>query len=108
MLWPLIFLGLFLLGLFLTFVAIIKNAAKIYWLAGLVMYIVSFLGIWSIGLYLLVIPFVLWLLALAHSFGWVKKGWQNAPFVIIGIILWYVSITNIDDYWLFLPFVWLF
>ncbi|WP_301108795.1 hypothetical protein [Sporosarcina sp.] len=85
----------------------IGNIAKKYWLAALIMYVVSFLGSWSIGLYLLVIPFVLLMLALAHSFGWVKKGLQNVPFAIIGIILWYVSITNIDDYWLFLPFAWL-
>jgi hypothetical protein len=106
--WSFIFYGLFLIGLILMIVAIVKNVARNYWLAGLIMYIVSFLGSWSIGLYLLVIPFVLWILALAHSFGLVKKSWQNAPFAIIGIILWYLSITNIDDYWLFLPFAWLF
>ena len=106
--WPVIFYGLFLIGLILMSVAIVKNVARMYWLAGLIMYIVSFLGSWSIGLYLLVIPFVLWILALAHSFGWVKKGWQNLPLAIVGIILWYLSITNIDDSWLFLPFLWLF
>jgi len=85
----------------------VRNIASKYWLAGLLMYIVSFLAIWSIGLYLLVVTFVLFMLAIAHSFGWVKKGWQNIPFAIIGIILWYLSITFIDDYWLFLPFAWL-
>ncbi len=49
------------------------------------MYIVSFLGSWSVGLYLLVFPFVLWILALAHSFGVVKKYWQNLLLAIIGI-----------------------
>ncbi|ATP40369.1 hypothetical protein CSE16_10095 [Solibacillus sp. R5-41] len=58
--WSFIFYGLFLIGLILMIVAIVKNVARNYWLAGLIMYIVSFLGSWSIGLYLLVIPFVLW------------------------------------------------
>lgn len=102
-----LFYGLFLIGIILMIVAIIKNVARKYWLAGLIMYIVSFLGSWSIGLYLLVLTFVLWVVAFAHSFGWVKKYWHNVPFAIIGIILWYLSIKNIDDYWLFLPFTWL-
>jgi hypothetical protein len=76
-------------------------------IAGLLMYIVSFLGSWSIGLYLLVFPFVLWILAFAHFFGWLKGYWQNALFTAIGIMLWYLSITNIDDYWLFFPISWL-
>ena len=88
-------------------IAVIKNVGRKYWLAGLIMYIVSFLGGWSIGLYLLVLPFVLWSLALAHSFDWVKSHWHNIPFASIGIILWYLSISYIDDYWLFLPFTWL-
>ncbi|MED1467017.1 hypothetical protein [Bacillus salipaludis] len=88
-------------------IAIIKNVARNYWLAGLIMYIFSLFGSWSIGLYLLVVPFILWILALTYSFGWVKKDWHNVPFAIIGIILWYLSITNIDDYWLFLPITWL-
>ncbi|MFZ3580017.1 hypothetical protein [Virgibacillus sp. DJP39] len=99
--------GLFLLGIILLIPAVIKNDSKKYWLAGLIMYVVSFLGSWSIGLYLLVIPFVLWTLAFAHSFGWAKNSWQNVPFSVIGIILWYLSITYIDDYWLFFPFTWL-
>jgi hypothetical protein len=40
-----------------------------YWLAGLIMYVVSFLGSLSIGLYLLVFPFVLWILAIGHLVG---------------------------------------
>lgn len=105
--WTFIFSGLFLMGLISMIVAIVKDVARKYWLAGLIMYIVSFLGSWSIGVYMLIIPFVLWTLAFAHSFGWVKKNWENAPFAIIGIILWYLSFTNLDDYWLFLPFTWL-
>lgn len=102
-----IFYILFLIGIIFSITAVIKNDSRKYWLAGLLMYIASFLGSWSIGVYLLVFPFVLWILALAHSFGWVKKYWHNAPFTAIGIILWYLSITNIDDYWLFIPFSWL-
>lgn len=107
--WTFIFYSLFLIGLVFMILAMTKveNVAGRYWLAGCIMYIVSFLGSWSIGLYLLVIPAILFMLALAHSFGWVNKRWQNTPFAIVGIILWYLGITYIDDYWLFLPFVWL-
>ncbi|WP_153722896.1 hypothetical protein [Sporosarcina cascadiensis] len=105
--WTFIFYGLFLVGFLLMILAIVKNVARTYWLAGLVMYVVSFLGSWSIGLYLLIVPFIFWSLALAHSFSWVKRPWQNVIFAVIGMILWYISITTIDDYWLFLPFAWL-
>ncbi|NLW23823.1 MAG: hypothetical protein GXY91_00995 [Clostridia bacterium] len=84
-----------------------SNNPKRYWFVGLIMYIFSLLASWTIGLYLLVFPFVLWTLAIMHSFGLVKKKWLNVPYAIIGIIIWYLSITYIDDYWLFLPFRWL-
>ena len=107
--WTFIVYGLFLIVLILLVLAMtrVKNVASKYWLAGLIMYIISFLSGWTIGLYLLIIPFILFTLALAYSFVWVKKGWHNWVFIIIGIVLWYLGITFIDEYWLFLPFVWL-
>ncbi|WP_147532957.1 hypothetical protein [Bacillus marasmi] len=101
--------GFLLIGIILVFIcaAFFKNDPKKYWLAGIIMYILSFLGSWSIGLYLLVFPFMLFALAIAHSFGWVKRYWNNIPFIAIGGIIWYFSIKNIDDAFLFFPFRWL-
>jgi len=74
------------------------------WFAGLVWYILSFLGSMSIGLYLLVFPFVLWTLSLAHTFGLIKNRKDKGLYITIGLILWIVSMTTIDDVYLFYPF----
>lgn len=105
----LIMYGFFLIGI----IAIVIISAKFkfnwkqYLLAGLVMYVVSFLGSWSIGLYLLVFPFILLILAFAQRLGYLKNNWQLLLFIGLGTILWYFSINHIDDAWLFFPFSWL-
>ena len=52
----------------------------------------------------MVIPFVLWTLALAHLFRLLKKRTSYGLSVTIGVLLWFVRITTIDDYWIFSPF----
>jgi hypothetical protein len=96
---------LIVLGVLATIVAIKVNS-KAYWLAGLFMYIASFLSGFSIGLYLLVLLFTLWVLALAHSLNWIKNQLHYVLFVAIGVLLWIISITTIDDYWLYYPISW--
>lgn len=90
--------------LIVAFVVMMKDT-RLYWMTGLALYIFSFLAAWSIGLYLLVFPVVLWLLALARSLGWITKSWHYVPVTVLGIVIWYLSILYIDDFWLFLPFL---
>ncbi|WP_409345868.1 hypothetical protein [Paenibacillus sp. MBLB4367] len=102
-----IFYGLVILAVLATIIGITVKP-KICWLAGIIWYVASFLGSMSIGLYLLIIPFTLWSLAFAHTFRLIKKPLNTGLFIVIGILLWIVSITIIDDYWLFFPISWLF
>lgn len=101
--------GFFLIGIIAIFIisSVFKFNWRQYLLAGLIMYVISFLGSWSIGLYLLVFPIILLILALAQGLGYLKNKWQLLLFISLGTILWYISINNIDDAWLFFPFVWL-
>lgn len=95
-----LFYGLVVLGVITTIFAIMIDS-KAYWLAGLFLYIASFLGAFSIGLYLLVLPFIFWTMAIAHSFHRIKKPWHYLLFITVGICLWAISIATLDDYWLF-------
>ncbi|KIL36429.1 hypothetical protein SD71_07360 [Cohnella kolymensis] len=98
-----VFYGLLTIAVFLSVIGVILNP-KISWLAGLVWYVVSFWGSWSIGLYLLVFPFTLWTFALAHILRFIKKPTHTVVCLAVGILLWIVSINVFDDYWLFYPF----
>lgn len=77
---------------------------KWYWWAALSSYVCSFLGSFSIGLYLLSFTFALVLLALGHSFRLIHAWWHSACAVALGLGLWWLAVTLIDDYWLFFPF----
>lgn len=104
------FLGIVLVETLIAGFVICCQDTKWYWWTGLAMYIFSFLAAWTIGLYLLVFPVVLWLLALARSLGWITRAWHYVPVIILGLTVWYLSVMYVDDAWLFLPFmplVWL-
>lgn len=77
------------------------------WFAGILLYVASFLGSMSIGLYIFVFPIVLWTFAIASTFRLIGNSFSKALFIGIGVLLWIVSITLVDDYWLFFPFHWL-
>jgi len=103
----LIFSILFYLSVGITFFLIllsIKKHPKYYWLGALTSYIFSFLGSWSIGLYTLSITFVLLALAFSHKMGWIKSIFHSLVVIVISLLIWFLSITFIDDYWLFFPF----
>ncbi|SFS77022.1 hypothetical protein SAMN05428962_2757 [Paenibacillus sp. BC26] len=86
------------------YILVIILKPNICWLASAVWYVVSFLGSWSNGLLLLFFPFILCTFALAHNIGLIKKLTHAAVSLVIGILLWIISISIIDDYWLFYPF----
>jgi hypothetical protein len=102
---------LFYLALPVAVGAIIAGAwvhPRWYWLAAGLIYFDSFLSGFSIGLYLLSLAFALSALALGHSMGWVRRFWHSAFAIGVGVVLWYAAVSMIDDFWLFLPFTWLF
>jgi len=75
-----------------------------YWVAGLCMYIFSFLASWSIGGYTLSVVFALWALAIGYSLRLIKKFYHAIIAVIAGLAVWFVMINTLDDVWWFLPF----
>lgn len=106
-----IFAVLFYLVALLAPVAIIAGAwghPRWYWVAAGLLYFDSFLSGFSIGLYLLSLAFAMAVLALGHSLGWIRRFWHSALAVTAGLLLWWMAINTIDDYWLFLPFMLLF
>lgn len=74
-----------------------------YWIGTLVVYVLSFLGSWSIGLYMLSIAVVMLSLGVGHAAGWVRKTWHSLLATAVGIGVWYLAVNMIDDYWLFWP-----
>jgi hypothetical protein len=95
------------LAVAVTLLGIASNY-KWYWVAGTFMYIFNYLAAFSIGLYTLSFTFILWTFALAHSLGWIKRFRDSAVAVFIGLIIWIVVVTTVDDYWLFRPIGWIF
>lgn len=85
-----------------------RGRPRWYWVAAMLIYLDSFLSGFSIGLYLLSLSFALAALALGHSLGWVRRFWHAALANSTGLLLWYAAVNTVDDYWLFLPFSWLF
>lgn len=75
-----------------------------YWWATLSSYLCSFLGSFSIGLYLLSLTFVLVVLALGHSFKQIHAAWHSAFAVALGLGLWWLAVTKVDDSVLSFPF----
>lgn len=97
-----IFYGVIAIAVFLCLLGILNP--KIFWLAGLVWYVASFLGSWTtVGLYLLAFPFTIWTFALAHTLRFIKNIRHTAVCLAVGILLWIFSINAFDDYWLFYP-----
>ncbi|WP_298202660.1 hypothetical protein [Desulfosporosinus sp.] len=98
-----IFVLSFCFTLLATILAIANNK-NWYWLAGLSMYIFSFLASWSIGGYTLSIAFAFWALAIGYSLKRIKKLSHIGIAVIIALIVWGAMIATLDDAWWYLPF----
>lgn len=75
-----------------------------YWWGALTAYLCSFLGGFSIGLYLLSITFVLIMLAAGHSLKQIRSFRHTAVAIAIGLGLWWLAVTWVDDVYLFMPF----
>jgi len=76
---------------------------KWYWGAALSSYVCSFLGSFSIGLYMLSLTFIFLSLAVGHSFQLIRTRWHSVSAVAISLGLWALAITTIDDSVLFYP-----
>lgn len=100
----LIFVLSFGLSILTTMLATMSNWKWWYWVAGLCVYIFSFIGIWDFRGYTLCIAFGLWSLAIGHSLQLITKLYHSIIAVAVGISLWFVILEIMGDSWLFLPY----
>ena len=101
---PVIYYGLVLAVLVLAVMAL-RGSRRALWSTAAISYVVSFLGAFSIGLYTLVVTFVLVSIGAAQLVGWLGRPAHVAVAGTLGVGLWALAVRNIDDYWLFLPFM---
>ena len=81
----------------------VSTSRRYLWLAALGSWVFSFLGSFSIGLYTLVLTFVLLALAVGFATGWIKSSAQALVAALAGVAVWAVAIYTVDDFWLFFP-----
>ncbi|MEW9050181.1 MAG: hypothetical protein AB2392_03435 [Neobacillus sp.] len=75
-----------------------------FYLVALLLYIFSFISGFSIGLYVFFGVIVFTLLGLGKSFDLFKNKLSYLFVTVASIGIWYVTVRNIDDYYLFYPF----
>jgi hypothetical protein len=105
------FIGYFSLGVaVITMYLGIKGSSKWYWIAGLGIYLFSFIAGFSIGYYTVAFTFALWIYAAILSSGLIKRhSWYSSALlgavsIIIGIIIWYMLNYYGLHKWIFYPF----
>ena len=95
------------IGLPLSYVAFRLDKARYYALAGGCFYVVSFLASFSIGLYLLAIPAVLWALAVRAAIALIRGRITRRWTAIAALAVWLAAILLVDEEWLFYPIRWM-
>lgn len=97
---------IFGLSFFATILAIglaISVSRRFLWLAAFSSWLLSLLASFSIGLYILVLTFVLLALAVGFSTGWIRSYVGEIVAVALGVVGWLLAVWLVDDYWLFFP-----
>lgn len=92
----------------LVFIWKTDGKGKKYWISGTFMYMFSALAGFSIGLYTLVIAFILFSLAIGHSFDKIKKRRQVIISIVVAIVVWVIVINIYNGFWIFYPVIILF
>ncbi|HAM80216.1 hypothetical protein [Ornithinibacillus bavariensis] len=82
-----------------------------FYLGALVIYFLSFISGFSIGLYVLFGAILLLLFGLAISFKLLRKGMKTSRLIgisiaicVVSYVVWNPLIHNVDDYYIFYPF----
>ena len=100
---PVLAFALLLALLYLLYLAR-QGSGGALWAAAAVSYVLAFLGSFSIGLYVLVITFVLVAVGIARAAGLARGPLHYGLAAGAGVALWALAVWRIDDAWLFLPF----
>ncbi|MFD1416946.1 zf-HC2 domain-containing protein [Oceanobacillus jeddahense] len=83
----------------------VDGKSKKYWISAIFMYVFSALAGFSIGLYTVAIAFILFSLAIGHSFGKIKKRRHAIISIVIAIIIWWIVIHLYNGFWIFYPVI---
>lgn len=93
-----IFATLLLTTVGATILAVFRRPAW-YWVAGIAAYYMS--GMSFIGMLLVSISFALLALAIGHTAGWIHSIKHSAVAIAAGLLIWFVVLLTVDDYWVF-------
>lgn len=104
--WGVVFYSMAVTTLVAIALAVLREP-RWYWVAVVASWVASFLGAFSIGLYILVVTFVTLSLALGHSLGRITRFPHALLAVVLGVAAWAVLVSSVDDQLLFFPLHWL-
>lgn len=82
----------------------LKGVHQLYWISAVGIYIFSFLAGFSIGQFTIGLTFIFLSIAIGYTFGRIKGKVDYSIFGGAGILLGFLIVTFVDDYWTFLPF----
>lgn len=99
-----IFYTLIAVGALLTFAGV-TVASRIFWVAGLALYAASYFAPASIGPFLVALPIILWVFALAGLFRLLKKPLYYAIAGTAGVVIWLICYLTMEE-WFFYPITW--
>ncbi|WP_342429511.1 hypothetical protein [Neobacillus sp. FSL H8-0543] len=92
----------------ITITFAIKGRYQFYWIAAIGIYIFSFLAGFSIGQMTVGLTFIPLTLAIGYTFGSIKRKVHSLMFLCLGILIGFLMVLYVDDYWIFFPFWFLF
>jgi hypothetical protein len=82
----------------------IKGIYQLYWISAAGIYIFSFLAGFTIGQFTVGLTFIFLSLAVGYSLGRIKGKAQYSLFAGAGIIIGFIMVAFVSNYWVFLPF----
>ena len=102
MVWVVVFYGTVVLA-WACFLLSQLRSPRWHWGTAAAVYVGSFLGAFSIGLYLLVAALVSLALAVGHSLRRIHRWEHAAVAMLLGVVAWAILVTCVDDAVLFFP-----
>ncbi len=106
MMLSILFWLLFLAGLGMGLVGFVRPQARWFFLAAVAFWIVSFLGMFSIGWILLAGMFLFLALGVARLLRW-DSSWQLVVAAGVGLLIWAIAVFWFhESLWLLWPWVW--
>jgi hypothetical protein len=85
----------------------LKGNIGFYWISAIGIYIFSFLAGFSIGQFTVGFTFVFLSMSIGFTFKLIKRKLDYVIFISGGVLVGFLMVFFVDDYWLFYPFMFL-